>query len=57
LAHAFLAELRGLCFSVLSYPWRGGVSFAQTADFLSLSVSRDEYEEEGHNVCFEKFDV
>ncbi|XP_069686641.1 actin-related protein 6 isoform X2 [Periplaneta americana] len=41
----------------VTYSWHGGALLSQDPEFLSLTVSREEYEEEGHNLCFEKFDI
>ena len=30
---------------------------AQDFEFPSMTVTREEYEEEGHQLCFEKFDI
>jgi Actin. len=29
----------------------------QDSEFSNMLVSREEYEEEGHTLCFEKFDI
>ena len=44
-------------FSPVTYAWHGGVMLGQDSEFSNMTVSREEYEEEGHTVCFEKFDI
>jgi actin-related protein 6 len=44
-------------FSPITYTWHGGALLAQDSEFSNMVVSREEYEEEGHTSCFEKFDV
>jgi actin-related protein len=29
----------------------------QDSEFSNMTVSREEYEEDGHHACFEKFDI
>ncbi|XP_015437707.1 PREDICTED: actin-related protein 6 [Dufourea novaeangliae] len=41
----------------ITYAWYGGKAVSKDQIFSSLLVTREEYEEEGHNICFEKFDV
>lgn len=42
----------------ITHAWEGGVTLSGTADFSnSLVVTRQEYEERGHEACDEKFDV
>ncbi|KDR12327.1 actin-related protein 6 [Zootermopsis nevadensis] len=41
----------------VTYAWQGGASLQQDPEFFNMTVSREEYEEEGHNLCFEKFDI
>lgn len=43
--------------SPVTYAWQGGASLQQDQEFFNMTVSREEYEEEGHNLCFEKFDI
>lgn len=44
-------------FSPLTYAWFGGKQLSQDTIFPNLLVTREEYEEEGPSLCFEKFDV
>jgi len=44
-------------FSPITYAWHGGVMLGQDSEFSNMTVSREEYEEEGHTLCFEKFDI
>ncbi|XP_076243806.1 actin-related protein 6 [Calliopsis andreniformis] len=39
------------------YAWRGGKALSKDPIFSSLLVTREEYEEEGQNLCFERFNV
>ncbi|XP_052811955.1 actin-related protein 6-like [Mya arenaria] len=41
----------------ISYAWEGGVQLANDPAFRKLAVTRAEYEEHGHNICMERFDV
>ncbi|XP_076632813.1 actin-related protein 6 [Colletes latitarsis] len=41
----------------ITYSWYGGKTLSKDSIFSNLLVTREEYEEEGQNVCFEKFDV
>ncbi|XP_063404961.1 actin-related protein 6-like [Mytilus trossulus] len=40
-----------------TYAWEGGTLLAKDPQIKKMSVTREEYEENGHNICFEKFDV
>jgi len=44
-------------FSPITYSWLGGKKLSQDATFSNLSVTREEYEEEGPSLCFERFDL
>jgi actin-related protein 6 len=44
-------------FSPITYAWEGGVQLANDPEFHKLTVSRDEYEECGHSICHERFDL
>ncbi|KAF6722117.1 Actin-related protein 6 [Oryzias melastigma] len=39
------------------YPWEGGKLLAHSPDYDEMVVTREEYEENGHCICEEKFDV
>ncbi|KAK7121481.1 hypothetical protein R3I93_022541 [Phoxinus phoxinus] len=41
----------------ICYPWEGGKLLAENPDFEEMVVTRDDYEENGHYVCEEKFDI
>ncbi|XP_020790846.1 actin-related protein 6 isoform X1 [Boleophthalmus pectinirostris] len=41
----------------ITYPWEGGKLLAQNPDYEEMVVTRDDFEENGHCVCEEKFDV
>ncbi|XP_070162125.1 actin-related protein 6 [Polyergus mexicanus] len=41
----------------VTYAWFGGKQLSQDAMFSNLLITREEYEEEGSSICFEKFDV
>ena len=43
--------------SPISYPWEGGKILADNPDFDEMVVTRDDYEENGHFICEEKFDI
>lgn len=44
-------------YSPITYAWHGGKALSKDAIFSSLLVTREEYEEEGPSLCFERFDV
>lgn len=44
-------------YSPICYPWEGGKLLAHSPDYDEMVVTRDDYEENGHCVCEEKFDV
>ncbi len=44
-------------FSPVTYAWFGGKKLSEDTIFPNLLVTREEYEEEGSSLCFEKFDV
>ncbi|RVE72140.1 hypothetical protein OJAV_G00058900 [Oryzias javanicus] len=39
------------------YPWEGGKLLAHSPDYDEMVVTREEYEENGHCICEEKFDI
>lgn len=41
----------------ITYAWHGGRTLSKDPMFSSLLVTREDYEEEGQNLCFERFDV
>ncbi|KAK3578879.1 hypothetical protein CHS0354_010239 [Potamilus streckersoni] len=41
----------------VTYAWEGGVQLANDKDFEKMLVTREQFEEYGHNICLEKFDV
>lgn len=41
----------------ITYAWEGGKLLSKDPTFSSFLVTREEYEEEGHNICFERFDT
>uniref|UniRef100_A0A671STH6 Actin related protein 6 n=1 Tax=Sinocyclocheilus anshuiensis TaxID=1608454 RepID=A0A671STH6_9TELE len=41
----------------ICYPWEGGKLLAENPDFEEMVVTREDYEENGHYVCEEKFDI
>lgn len=43
--------------SPICYPWEGGKLLAHSPDYDEMVVTRDDYEENGHCVCEENFDV
>lgn len=43
--------------SPITYAWSGGVQLANDPKFGSMCVTREEFEENGHAICQEKFDV
>lgn len=43
--------------SPITYAWFGGKKLSQDATFSNLLVTREDYEEEGPSLCFEKFDI
>jgi actin-related protein 6 len=47
-----------ICFNSPSvYAWEGGTMFAKDPQMKKLAVTKEDYDENGHNICFEKFDV
>lgn len=44
-------------FSPVCYAWEGGKLLAHSPDFDEMVVTREEYEENGHCVCEDKFDI
>ena len=46
-----------MCFSPLGYAWEGGKLLADNPDYDEMVVTREEYEENGHFICEEKFDI
>lgn len=41
----------------ITYPWEGGKLLAHDPDYDEMVVTRDDFEENGHCVCEEKFDI
>ncbi|XP_061750699.1 actin-related protein 6 [Nerophis ophidion] len=41
----------------ITYSWEGGKLLAQDPDYEEIVVTRDDYEENGHFICEEKFDI
>ncbi|CAL1591942.1 unnamed protein product [Knipowitschia caucasica] len=41
----------------ITYSWEGGKLLAQNPDYEEMVVTRDDFEENGHCVCEEKFDI
>lgn len=41
----------------ITYAWYGGKTLSKDPIFPTLLVTREDYEEEGQNLCFERFDV
>ncbi|KAJ8311032.1 hypothetical protein KUTeg_007588 [Tegillarca granosa] len=41
----------------ITYCWEGGVKLASDPDFPKMTITRDDYDEHGHNICFEKFEI
>ncbi|KAG8439466.1 hypothetical protein GDO86_005614 [Hymenochirus boettgeri] len=41
----------------ITYSWEGGKLISENDDFEDMVVTRDEYEENGHAICEEKFDI
>lgn len=51
-----------MLFTVLScspicYSWEGGKQLAYSPDYDEIVVTREDYEENGHCICEEKFDI
>ncbi len=40
-----------------AYAWAGGKELASSKDFNELFVSKKMYEEHGHNICKQKFNI
>lgn len=43
--------------NAVTYAWEGGVQLANDPEYKKMVVSREEYEECGHSICHERFDV
>lgn len=41
----------------ISYSWCGGALLSRDPDFYSLCVTREEYDEEGKALAYERFDI
>ncbi|XP_046425645.1 actin-related protein 6 [Neodiprion fabricii] len=63
-----LKEVRSLCSSEfivnitlpddpITYAWEGGKAISKDPVFSNMVVTREEYEEEGQALCYERFDV
>lgn len=44
-------------YSPLTYAWEGGSLLSKNPEFYSFVVTKEEYEEEGLHICYERFDV
>ena len=44
-------------FSPLTFNWEGGCALAKDSSLKRLLVSRSQYEENGHSICADKFDI
>lgn len=44
-------------FSPITYSWEGGKMISENDDFEDMVVTREDYEENGHSICEEKFDI
>lgn len=44
-------------FSPITYAWEGGCMLANTEDYKKMAVTREQYEEHGHTICSETFDI
>lgn len=43
--------------SPICYSWEGGKLLAHSPDYDEIVVTREDYEENGHFICEEKFDI
>ncbi|XP_067915143.1 actin-related protein 6 [Heterodontus francisci] len=41
----------------ITHSWEGGKLLSESSDFMDLVVTKDDYEENGHCICEEKFDI
>ncbi|KAK3098322.1 hypothetical protein FSP39_018389 [Pinctada imbricata] len=41
----------------ITYAWEGGCMLAKDPSMKRLVITREEYDEHGHSICFDKFDV
>ncbi|CAJ0924391.1 unnamed protein product [Ranitomeya imitator] len=41
----------------ITYSWEGGKLISENDDFEDMVVTREDYEENGHEICEEKFDI
>ncbi|KAF3855453.1 hypothetical protein F7725_023508 [Dissostichus mawsoni] len=41
----------------ICYPWEGGKLLAHSPDYEEIVVTREDFEENGHFICEEKFDI
>uniref|UniRef100_A0A4W3GQ93 Actin-related protein 6 n=1 Tax=Callorhinchus milii TaxID=7868 RepID=A0A4W3GQ93_CALMI len=41
----------------VTHSWEGGKLLSESSDFMDMVVTRDDYEENGHSICEEKFDI
>nr|XP_022293675.1 actin-related protein 6-like [Crassostrea virginica] len=41
----------------ITYAWEGGSLLANTEDYKKMAVTREQYEEYGHTICSETFDI
>lgn len=49
--------LFNLISSPVTYAWQGGKLLSEDPGYSNLIVKKEEYEEEGQAVCYDKFDV
>lgn len=54
-----MTETLTLCLSrsPVCYAWEGGKLLAHNPDYDEMVVMREDYEENGHCICEEKFDI
>uniref|UniRef100_K1QNF4 Actin-related protein 6 n=1 Tax=Magallana gigas TaxID=29159 RepID=K1QNF4_MAGGI len=45
-----------LVYAISTLP-EGGCMLANTEDYKKMAVTREQYEEHGHTICSEKFDI
>ncbi|GAB6018585.1 Actin- protein 6 [Chamberlinius hualienensis] len=41
----------------ITYAWEGGVHYLKNPDLKRFTVTKKDYNEYGHNICFERYDV
>uniref|UniRef100_A0A672HEK4 Actin related protein 6 n=1 Tax=Salarias fasciatus TaxID=181472 RepID=A0A672HEK4_SALFA len=50
-------SIRGSAPNPVCYSWEGGKLLAHSPDYEEMVVTRDDYEENGHCICEDKFDI